>query len=190
MMRTFIAIDVPGSVKLELEKFTEELRKTGAMVTWVKPERMHLTLKFLGDVPTEKIEEIKQALQATAESFTPLRLQPVGCGAFPSIKQMRVVWVGLRGDDEQLKELQKRLETALSPLGFAAEDRPFRAHLTLGRVKGKRHLNSLQEALLTCQRFQAGAFEVAELTLYKSDLRPTGPIYTPLLRAPFSARHT
>lgn len=188
MIRTFIAIDIPGSVKRELEKLTDEFSKTGASVTWVKPDRMHLTLKFLGDVSTEKIEEIKQVLHVTAEPFAPLHLQPVGCGAFPSIKQMRVVWVGLRGDDEQLRELHKRIEAALSPLGFAAEDRPFRAHLTLGRVKGKKHLSSVQEALLAQQKFQAGAFEADGLTLYKSDLRPTGPIYTPLFRAPFSAR--
>lgn len=188
MIRTFIAIDVPDSVKLELEKLTEELKRTGAKATWVKPGRMHLTIKFLGDVSSEKIDEIKQVLQATAEPFAPLRLQPVGCGAFPSLKQMRVVWVGLRGDDEQLRELHKSIEAALSPLGFPAEDRPFRAHLTLGRIKDRRHLSSLQEALLARQKFQAGVFDVDGLTLYKSDLRPTGPIYTPLFRASFAAR--
>lgn len=184
MIRAFIAVDVPFLVKRELEKFSRELKKTGALVTWVKPERMHLTLKFLGDVSPGIIEPIGQALQQAAAGFHPVHLQPAGCGAFPSIKQMRVVWVGLRGDVERLQTLQKRVETALTTLGFAAEERPFKAHLTLGRVKGRKHLNSLQEALLAHRAFAAGGFEVTELTLYKSDLRPTGPIYEPLFRVP------
>ncbi|MCK8600898.1 RNA 2',3'-cyclic phosphodiesterase [Desulfoferrobacter suflitae] len=184
MIRTFIAVDVPFLVKRELEKFAGELKMSGALVTWVKPERMHLTLKFLGDVSPEQIEPIGQALQQAATGIHPVHLQPAGCGAFPSLKQMRVVWVGLRGDVDLLQTLHKRVETALTTLGFAAEERPFKAHLTLGRVKGKKHLNLLQEALLAHRQFTAGAFAVTELTLYRSDLRPTGPIYQPLLRVP------
>lgn len=187
MLRTFIAVDIPAPVKLELERFGKELKKSGAEVSWVKPERVHLTLKFLGNVPEEAIAGIKNSVKKAAASTAPLRLKPSGCGAFPSLKQMRVVWVGLRGDVEPLRALQKKVEAALLPLGFEPEDRPFRAHLTLGRVKGKRNLHSLQEALLARQDFQAEAFDVTELVLYKSDLRPEGPLYTPLIRAGFGA---
>jgi len=190
MLRAFIAVDIPASVRRELERFEDELKRSGAEVSWVKPERIHLTLKFLGNVPEEAIAGIKQALQEVAASSGPLRLQPAGCGAFPSLKQMRVVWVGLRGDDGPLRMLQKKVEAALVPLGFEPEDRPFRAHLTLGRVKGKRNSNYLQEALLARQDFQAEAFDVTELVLYKSDLRSDGPLYTPLNRAVFAADKT
>ena len=187
MLRTFIAVDVPAPIKLELERFEKELKKSGTDVSWVKPERVHLTLKFLGNVPEEAISDIKEALREVAASSAPMRLQPAGCGAFPSLKKMRVVWVGLRGDDAPLRTLQNKVEAALLPLGFEPEDRPFRAHLTLGRVKGKRNLHSLQEALLARQDFKAEAFDVTELVLYKSDLRPEGPLYTPLIRAVFAA---
>ncbi|MDY0039011.1 MAG: RNA 2',3'-cyclic phosphodiesterase [Desulforhabdus sp.] len=190
MLRTFIAIDVPTPVKSELDRLEKELKRSGADVSWVSPERVHLTLKFLGNVAEESIAEIKQALQQVAASSAPFRLQPASCGAFPSLKRMRVVWAGLRGDDGALRTLQKRVEAALVPLGFQPEERPFRAHLTLGRVKGRRHLNLLQEALLARQDFQAEAFDVTELVLYKSDLRSGGSLYTPLIRAVLAADKT
>jgi RNA 2',3'-cyclic 3'-phosphodiesterase len=183
MIRSFIAVDIPAGIRNELDKLSKELQKTGSEVSWVKSDRVHLTLKFLGNVLPEKIDEIKLALGEAAASSFPFRLQPASCGAFPSLKQMRVIWVGLRGEEELLRALQKKVETALSPLGFEPEDRPFRAHLTLGRVKGKRQLRSLQEALLARQNFQTEAFDVTELVLYKSDLRPEGARYTPLFRA-------
>jgi 2'-5' RNA ligase len=101
---------------------------------------------------------------------------------------MRVVWVGLRGDDQALISLQKSVEDALAPLGFEPEDRPFRAHLTLGRVKGRQHLRALQDALLTHQGFESEVFDVTELVLYKSDLLPDGARYTPLFRASFAGK--
>jgi 2'-5' RNA ligase len=183
MIRSFVALDIPRKTQEALAALTLELRKTGAAVSWVKADRVHLTLKFLGSVPPEQIETIQEALLSVAASSPPFRLQPAGCGAFPTIKQMRVVWVGLRGDEQALAALQKSVEAALAPLGFAPEDRPFRAHLTLGRVKGRQHLRSLQEALVGHQEFEAEAFDVKELVLYKSELMPQGALYTPLFRA-------
>jgi 2'-5' RNA ligase len=154
-------------------------------VGWVRADRVHLTLKFLGSVPPERIGAIEAALLTVAAASPSFRLQPYGCGAFPTIKQMRVVWVGLRGDEKALVSLQGAVEAALAPLGFEPEDRPFRAHLTLGRVKGRQHLRALQEALLARQGFEAEAFDVTELVLYRSDLMPQGARYTPLFRASF-----
>ena len=187
MIRTFIAIDLPLAARDALEKVGKELQKTNGPVTWVKPERIHLTLKFLGDVSSEQIEDIQTALQVVAAGASAFRLRPMGCGAFPTIKQMRVVWVGLCGDDEPLRKLQKEVETAMASLGFKPEDRPFRAHLTLGRVKGRQNLRALQEALLALQTFEAEAFDVTELVLYKSELRREGALYTPLFRAAFAS---
>ena len=188
MIRSFVALDIPVKTQEALASLTHELQKTHAPVSWIKADRIHLTLKFLGNVPPEQTEAIQAALLPAAASSPPFQLQPFGCGAFPTIKQMRVVWVGLRGDDKALLALQKSVETALAPLGFEPEDRPFRAHLTLGRVKGRQHQRSLQEALLSRQGFEAEAFDVTELVMYKSELMPQGARYTPLFRATLSGR--
>jgi 2'-5' RNA ligase len=188
MIRSFIALDLPTNVHQALAGLQQELQRVGAPVSWVKPDRIHLTLKFLGDISLELVADIQAILQTIATGTAPFRLQPLGCGAFPALKQMRVVWVGLQGDSEPLLALQQAIEQALAPLGFAVEDRPFRAHLTLGRVRGRSHLYQLQQALLERQNFQAEAFDVADAVLYKSELRPDGARYTPLFRAVFSGR--
>ena len=186
MIRTFIAIDLPPGILEKLEAFGKKLQRADAPVSWVKGDRIHLTLKFLGDVAPEQIDAIQNAMADVSRLAAPLRLQPLGCGAFPSIKQMRVVWVGLHGDEGPLKKLQQEVEKAMAPLGFEPEGRPFRPHLTLGRVKGKHRLQKLQELLISNQSFEAEAFDVTELVLYKSELRPEGARYTPLFRAPLT----
>lgn len=183
MIRTFIALDLPPNVCESLEKFVRELKKADAPVAWVKPDRIHLTLKFLGDVPEERIADIRAAMEEIAASTRPLTLRASGCGAFPTMKEMRVVWVGLTGAREALAGLARRTEEAMVRLGFKREGRPFKPHLTLGRVKGRQHLRALQEILLANQGFTAEDFDVAEVVLYKSDLRPEGARYTPLHRA-------
>lgn len=188
MIRTFIALDLPSTARDVLETMEAELRGTRAAVGWVRPDRIHLTLKFLGDVSPEQIDPIQNALREVARDTSRFRLQPAGCGAFPTLRQMRVVWVGVRGDEEVLRELHHRLEQSMALLGFEPEDRPFRAHLTLGRVRGRENLRALQEALAARQGFAAEAFDVTELVLYKSELRRDGALYTPLFRAPFAGR--
>lgn len=188
MIRSFIAIDLPPGVQKALDGLGCGFQKTDAPVAWVKADRIHLTLKFLGNVSEDAIPEIKAALDRIAAGTVPFRLQAAACGAFPSIKQMRVVWVGLRGDSEPLAMLQKQVEAAMVPFGFPPEDRPFKPHLTLGRVKGRQHLRALQEALLAQQGFETEPFDVIELVLYKSELRPEGARYTPLHRTGFANR--
>lgn len=184
MVRAFIALDLPAGVHRALAGLQQEWQQTAAPVSWIKPESIHLTLKFLGNIANDQVGEIQEYLRRIAITTAPFRLQPLGCGAFPSIKQMRVLWVGLQGGTEALLQLQKAVEEALVPLGFAPEGRPFRGHLTLGRVKGRRHLQLLQEAVLRRQGFQAEAFDVTDVVLYRSELRPEGARYTALLRAP------
>lgn len=155
MIRTFIALDLPPAIHQAIERLSLELQRTQAAVSWVKPGRMHLTLKFLGDVQPEKIGEISTALERVTSNTLPFRIRPVGCGAFPSTKQMRVVWVGLQGDLDPLKRLQQDLEDAMASSGFERETRSFKPHLTLGRVRGRQNLHALQEALLANQSFEA-----------------------------------
>lgn len=186
LIRTFIAIELPQEIHRKLDDFGKELKRSRAMVSWVKPENIHLTLKFLGDVSPEQLQTVQGVLEKVAAGTAPFRLQAFGCGAFPSLKQMRIVWVGLRGGNEPLNRLQKEIESSLIPVGFKAEDRPFKPHLTIGRVKGRQGSRALQEILMANQTFEAEAFDVTEVVLYKSDLRPEGARYTPLFRASFA----
>jgi 2'-5' RNA ligase len=120
--------------------------------------------------------------------MSPFRLQTSGCGAFPSIKQMRVIWVGLQGDGDTLNHLQGEVEEEMAQLGFKREDRPFKPHLTVGRVKGRQHMRALQDLLIARREFDAEAFDVLEVVLYKSLLRPEGALYTPLFRKSFNRK--
>jgi 2'-5' RNA ligase len=186
MIRTFVALDLPTATQQALAVLQEELRSLDASVSWVKSDRVHLTLKFLGSISAEQVATISEALLEVAARTAPFRLQPAGCGAFPTLRQMRIVWVGLRENTAELRTLHHAVEEALVPLGFAPEGRPFQAHLTLGRVRGKRHLQRLHEALLARRGFLAEAFDVREIVLYRSDLKPEGAFYTPLYRASFA----
>jgi RNA 2',3'-cyclic 3'-phosphodiesterase len=185
-VRSFIAIDLSNPARSRIEEFIGELRKSDAQVGWVRVESIHLTLKFLGNVAPESIEEIKPALARVAAQTGPIHIEPAGCGAFPTLKSPRVIWVGLRGQIGPLSDLARRVEAAMAPLGFKPEDRPFKPHLTVGRIKGKARLQALQQILLAQQHFAAEPFDAAEVVLYKSDLRPDGARYTPLFKAPFS----
>lgn len=186
MIRTFIAIDLPETVQEKLGGLQDDFRSLKAPVSWVKLQSIHVTLKFLGNIPSEQVPAIGQALEEIAKTTAPFRLQAGGCGAFPSLNRMRVVWVGLRGDAEPLQELQQKVETAAVRLGFKPEERPFKPHLTLGRVKGKQRLRPLRDALVARNAFETEAFDVKEVVLYKSELRREGARYTPLFRAGFA----
>lgn len=185
MIRTFVALDLPVNVQKELAAFCAPLQRLDVAVSWIRPDRIHLTLKFLGNVEESTVEAIGEALRGAVETVRPFQLRSGGCGAFPSMREMRVIWVGVHGDLEPLTDLHRRVEGALERLGFARENRPFRAHLTLGRVKGRRGLKVLQEALIARQAYQGVIFDVSEVVLYKSELKPEGAQYTPLKRLPF-----
>lgn len=185
MIRTFVALDLPPKVQEDLGAFCVPLQQLDVPVSWIRPHRVHLTLKFLGNVAPSLMQAIGDALRPVAENTRPFSLRPAGCGAFPSLREMRVVWIGVQGDLGRLTALQQSVEDALQPLGFPKEHRPFRAHLTIGRVKGRRHLKALQDTLAARQNYQGVVFDVSELVLYKSDLKPDGAQYTPLQRWPF-----
>ncbi len=185
-IRSFVAIDLSVPARRQIEALVQELRKSNAQVGWVRVEGIHLTLKFLGNVAPQLIEQIKPALARAAGQTGPIRIEASGCGAFPGIKSPRIIWVGLRGQIAPLADLARRVEEALVPLGFKPEERSFKPHLTVGRVKGRARLQALQEMLLAHADFAAEPFDAAEIVLYKSDLRPDGARYTPLFKTPFS----
>lgn len=182
-MRAFIAIEMPASVRAAIERVQAQLKQNGFKVRWVRVQNIHLTLKFLGDIKTAEIEKIAAALGAAAKAFPPILLQPKGIGVFPGISRARVIWVGLQGRMDLLFGLHKSLAERLALIGFPIEKRPFKGHLTLGRVKGKLEPNRLTAALKRCRNFATEPFEAERIILFKSDLKPTGAEYTQLTSA-------
>lgn len=198
MIRCFIALELPPEARKALEGVQRRLAPVGREVKWVRPEGIHLTLKFLGNIDEGQVEPVGRVVsEAAATCGGPLRLAMKGLGAFPGVARPRVVWVGLTGDTARLAALAQDLEKRLAPLGFAPEGRPFTPHLTLGRVKefgagrgrgragGK---NPLSEAVVKLAALELGGFEARELILYRSELRPGGAVYTRLHAAGFSEK--
>ena len=187
MIRSFIAIDLPEAIRQRLAAVQENLKQSVTGVRWVKPNSIHLTLKFLGNIHPDQVEDIALAVAREIRDHPPITLRAAGLGAFPNLKKPRVIWIGMEGEVQRLKEIQARVENALEPLGFAREKRGFRPHLTIGRVKDRRRLQSLGDAVATLDMEPFNSFDADEIILYKSDLRPTGAIYTKLHRMPLAA---
>jgi RNA 2',3'-cyclic 3'-phosphodiesterase len=183
-IRAFIAVEFPVDMKNRLADFQSDL-KAGRhnFVKWVDPKLMHLTLKFLGDQGPDKIEVIKKVLEASAASCQPLTLSTGPTGCFPNPKNLRIFWLGLEGDLDQLTGVQKGIEDGLAREGFPAENRPFTAHLTLARLRDECTMQERASfaSVIQSARFEPGiSFAVERITLMKSTLTPPGPLYTRL----------
>ncbi len=180
MFRSFLAIELPGTILKKIGEVQEDLKSSYADVRWVSFERIHLTLKFFGNINESRIEPLVKSIEGQIWATVPFPLRVKGIGAFPHLKNPRVIWIGLLDEKEVLISFQKRIEAELEKIEFEPEDRPFQAHLTLGRVKSSRGRNELVERMERYREEEFGAFRVDKVILFKSDLRPTGPIYTPL----------
>jgi 2'-5' RNA ligase len=178
-MRAFIAIPLPAACRLMLDEMQKGIRRFGAEVGWVAIPSIHLTLKFLGEVDPAIIAKMAEALQSTAGSERSFDLRLRGLGCFPNLKNPRVIWCGIEGDMEALSGLQQLVERVCRSFGFPPEDRAFKPHLTLGRVKGKRNLQPLME----CIKIGSGlehSFRADHFNMYQSTLKPQGAVYTVL----------
>jgi 2'-5' RNA ligase len=179
-IRTFIAIEIPKTVISKIRELQDVIKAYGFKIRWVRAENIHLTLKFLGDI---EINEIAKAVSKAAEKYSPISLKAKGIGVFPGIKRPRVLWVGLSGQLEALVKLQQTLDENLIALGFSREERPFKGHLTMGRIKDKIDVKKLGDALMAFRRFESETFTADQIILYKSELTPSGAVYTGLASA-------
>lgn len=183
-IRTFIAIELPPELKTELTRLQNKLRSTcGNSARWVEPNGIHLTLKFLGNVPRGQIDSIEKAIEEAASGTLEFNLRVSECGCFPNSLRPQVVWVGMTGDLKTLDELVKKLESALTRLGFKPEGRPFTPHLTLARVRDTAtptERQTLGEVVGRAKVEIATPIEATELCLMRSELTPRGAIYTKL----------
>jgi 2'-5' RNA ligase len=179
--RAFIALRLPPQVRAHLAEVQACLADRGVRARWVRPESMHLTLKFLGPLLPEKVAAVAAALDPVAAACPPLALTTAGLGGFPSQRKARVLWVGVGGERTRLVELQQAIDTALAPLAWPAEKRPFKGHLTLARAKGRGFFaDDIAVRLAQCEPGAAVAFEADCLTLYRSHLDPRGAVYEAL----------
>jgi RNA 2',3'-cyclic 3'-phosphodiesterase len=181
-MRLFIAIELPLEIKQGLAKMQEQLKGGGAGASWTKPEGIHLTLKFLGETPESQVPEILQTLAAAVRGTGKFRVDVAGAGAFPNARNPRVLWIGVAGDLEKLQALQASVEEALRKLGFEPEDRKFSPHLTLARIKYLRPRDNWQTAIGKISDVNLGGFDADHVSLMKSELKPSGAVYTEMGR--------
>lgn len=177
-MRLFIAIELPGEIRQAIAGVQEELRKTGANAGWTRPEGVHLTLKFLGEVPENNVAGIPAALTGAVQGTGTLDLAVEGAGAFPNAKAPRVLWLGVTGDLEKLAKLQAAVEDAMAGLGFKREDRAFSPHLTLARIRFPKPRDDWQRKIENIRGVKLGRFRADRVSLMKSELRPEGAVYT------------
>ncbi len=182
-MRTFIAIELPDEIKKEIEQVQAPLKKSDAHVSWVKPKNIHVTLKFLGEVPEDKINEVFSATERAVKGTKKFTMSLKGTGAFPNVKRPRVIWVGAGSGEEELSRMAKEIEQEMEEIGFPREKRGFSAHFTIGRVKSPKNIEKLMQ-LLQASDFQTEKIEVNEVVVMKSQLHPAGAIYTPLQKIP------
>jgi 2'-5' RNA ligase len=180
-IRAFLAIEPPEDILQAVARMQEKLkREISGRISWTKPQGQHLTLKFFGDISTEDVKNICTAVQNRIASGSALNLKIEKLGVFPDARQPRVLWCGITGDEEKLLAIQKQLDDDFASIGFPGEDRPFRAHLTLARIKDAHGLAGISEALTKHSGFVAGEFVGKELILFQSRLTPQGAIYTRL----------
>lgn len=179
-MRTFIAIDLPSEIRRKIAQLQDLLKPTTTQVRWTRPEGLHLTLKFIGEIPPNKAEEATSRL-ASIRVPAPLSIAVRGAGYFPNARSPRVIWVGVEGGPD-LPALAAQVEEVLGPLGIPKENRAFSAHLTLGRVKVPDKIPVLQEVLRRQEPLEFGSFSANEFFLYESQLSPGGSVYRKMAR--------
>jgi len=188
-IRSFIAIEVPPDVQEALGRIEERLRSAEAQVGWVEPCNIHLTTKFLGDVGEPDIPEVCEVMKSAALHTRPFELEVAGLGAFPAGGTPRVVWCGVRGELEPLAKLVEEIEQGVADeVGIRPEYRPYHPHLTLGRVKSARNADRLKAVMLECAPAEAGSFTADSLTLFMSELRRDGSVYTPMAQMRFEGQ--
>jgi 2'-5' RNA ligase len=185
-MRLFVAINLPAETRDALYADAAVLRAATTGIRWTAPPSLHVTLKFLGEREESLVPDLRSAIEAVAARHRPVDVQTTGFGAFPNFRRPRVVWVGMTGEIE-LRALANDLDRAFVPLGIAAESREFRAHLTLGRVKGE--LSVAEGAALSAAARQAAPardVSVRAIDLMRSELGPGGSRYSVLAAVPLN----
>lgn len=182
-IRTFVAVELADAVCVRASELIERLRTSGANLKWVERDRMHITLKFLGDVDEREVHEVCRSVSDAAREVPAFSLHCGGAAAFPDVERPRTPWLGVVAGSQQLSLLQESIEQSLFQLGYPKEARRFHPHLTLGRLRGGgQGLPELTQRLKKFADFDAGISIVDEVVVMSSFLESGGPTYLPLAR--------
>ncbi len=190
-IRAFIAIELTPAVLTQLAHIQEQFKASlpRGCVRWVRTEGIHLTLKFLGDVPQSQVDTIQLTLASAVKDIPAFSFRVGQAGCFPNARRPRVLWIGIQEPGGVLSRLERAVETAIAPLGYPAEERDFHPHLTLGRVARNVNASDLRQvgdALASANIGDLGQVEARQVALVKSELKPTGAEYTILFCAPLA----
>lgn len=186
-LRCFIAIVIPDSLKKQIIEMTDLLKKYDADIKWVNPENIHLTLKFLGNTPQSLLTKINETINEAVLPYSPFYIKIYGTGVFPNKKHPRVIWIGIK-DPEILINLRNAIEQSISSLGYQKDEKEFKPHLTLGRVRSQKGIMHIINNLEDFKDKDFGSIYVDNIKLMKSDLKPKGAEYTCLYDIPIIRR--
>jgi len=179
-LRSFLAAEFDARTRQWLERAWREVRQVGGSVRWVRPEGLHATLAFFGDVTREQVAALTEGIRTGAAGRGPIPVRVGGLGGFPQATRARVVWVGVEDPSGRLAELQVRLTERFSALGFAADERGFHPHVTLGRAKAAPVSIAPHREALAAAGVEATEGMIERVVLFQSTLEPDGARYTPL----------
>ena len=188
MIRVFLAVELSFNIQEKLFALQQQLKGILPPINWVRPESIHLTLKFLGYVDPSLVSPLLSALEPIGEKYAPFSVDVRGLGVFPQVKHPRIVWVGLTGNTQVLQDLVFEIDVVLETMGFPPEEKTYHPHLTLARIK--RENAKVGSALIQTRALESdqllGTLIVDRFTLFQSDLDSTGSRYTSLWTVPFS----
>lgn len=182
-MRCFVAIELPSHVREQLAELQARLQQMDRFVRWVQPGQLHLTLKFLGEVPDPQVPKVCAAVAKTAARLEPIPFEISGVGCFPPHGPARIVWAGVKGPPAELVACHTACERILADLGYPPEDRDFHPHLTIGRSREQRGAREIRNMLNGVIGFRCEPFIAEELTVFQSVLDRNGPTYIPISHA-------
>lgn len=179
MIRTFIAIEIPDEIKGKIARFQKQVAADEKSIRWVNVKNIHITLKFIGEIPESLVEKIVISIFEKPPQINTFEIGLKGTGAFPNLRRPRVVWVGITSGNEQLTKLVTYLEAQLTILGIPKENRKFKSHVTIGRIKNNQKLKN-PEIFDNPDALDAGEFQAQKIVLMKSELKPSGAEYSVL----------
>ena len=174
-IRAFLAIDLDDDLKPKINKIIKEFKQIDTKIKYVELTNLHLTLKFFGDIDTNGLKLLEDAIANVVSEFEPFKINISGCGSFPNNNHIKVIWVGIE-DDSILKDLHDKLDKEFARIGFD-KDRKFSTHLTIGRMKSAKNKDKVKSTIEEFSNFEIGEMEVSQISLKKSTLTPRGPIY-------------
>lgn len=184
-MRMFVGIGLPDECRDAIVRATSPVRERGLPISWTRAENLHLTLKFLGEVPGDRVEELGKLMVEGAEDIRPFDLVLEGAGGFPSMRSPGILWVGVREPLDPVRKLHQNMENALSEAGFPREGRAYHPHVTVGRVRKRLPAGRMERIAAALFGMRFGIVHARSYRLYESRLSPAGAVYTVLRDVPF-----